>query len=112
MWNIVTEKRYQNRQHIFPTQQTDVGTLVEAFSSCPQVEKILIFGSSVTAACNPWSDIDIYVQLQEEVRLKRPLLPVPVDLWTNFTADESLLAEIKEKGVVVYERDAIGQGCV
>lgn len=102
MWKIVTDKRYKNRELIFPTQQADVGTLVELFSAYPEVRRIIIFGSSVTSACNPWSDIDIYVDLETECRLKKPLLPVPVDLWTNFDVDSRLLAEIQEKGVVVY----------
>lgn len=104
MWKIVTDKEYQNRSLIFPTQQADVGTLVEMFSKYPEVQKIIIFGSSVTSACNPWSDIDVYVQMGTECHLKKPQLPVPVDLWTNFDVDDRLYAEIQEKGVVVYER--------
>ena len=30
-----------------------------------RINKIIIFGSSVTSACNPWSDIDIYIDFGE-----------------------------------------------
>lgn len=48
-----------------------------------EVQKIVIFGSSVTSARNPWSDIDAYVELSKEVTMKRPALSVPLDLWTK-----------------------------
>lgn len=107
MWKICTKKEYENKELIFPTQQNDVGTIVELWSINQYVKKIVIFGSSVTSACNPWSDIDVYVVLQEECRLRKPKLSVPIDLWTNFDIDDRLLAEINEKGVVVFERGDI-----
>ena len=81
-----------------------MGTVAELWSTNQSVEKIVIFGSSVTSARNPWRDIDVYVVLQEECHLRKPKLPVQIDLWTNFDVDDRLLTEIKEKGVVVFER--------
>lgn len=107
LWKICTKKEYENKELIFPTQQNDVGTIVELWSINQSVEKIVIFGSSVTSACNPWSDIDVYVVLLEECHLRKPKLSVPIDLWTNFDVDDRLLAEINEKGVVVFERGDI-----
>lgn len=106
MWKICidADKVFQNVELIFPTQQADVSKIVSDFSKIKNVEKIIVFGSSVTSACNPWSDIDLFVQVNEEIRLKKPRVGVPIDLWTNFDIDENLMREINETGVVVYAR--------
>lgn len=106
MWKVCIseEERYQNVEKIFPLQQRDVGKIIDALRKCETVEKVIIFGSSVTSACNPWSDIDIYLKLKEEVNIRVPRVEGPTDVWTNFDVDNRLMAEIDEKGVVVYER--------
>lgn len=104
MWKIVSNDNFLNQSLIFPTQQRDVGSLIKEFSTRTAVKKIVIFGSSVTTACNPWSDIDVYVELSEDINLRPPHFEVPVDLWTNFDVDERLLEEITENGVTVYEK--------
>lgn len=102
-WRVVCEKPFKNCEHIFPTQQNDVSNLIDLQKDDSNVEKIIIFGSSVTSACNPWSDIDVYMQVKEPVnRIKKPKCVVPFDIWTNYDVDDRLLAEIMEKGVVVY----------
>ena len=106
MWKVCVDagKVFRNVELIFPTQQADVSKIIHVFSKVENVEKIIVFGSSVTAACNPWSDIDLFVQMDEEIRLRKPKTGVPIDLWTNFDVDENLMEEINETGVVVYER--------
>lgn len=104
MWKIVTDEAYLNQELIFPTQQRDVNTLIQYFQKIPEIKQVRIFGSSVTSACNPWSDIDVFLDMSEYVPLRAPRVAVPVDLWTNFDADDRFMREIEEKGVVVYER--------
>lgn len=106
MWKVCVKEPYMNVEKIFPTQQKDVGKIIRVWKEDENIRKIIIFGSSVTSACNPWSDIDIYVEMQE--KKKRPAVgikEVPLDIWTNYDVDEELRKEIMEKGVVVYERD-------
>ena len=106
MWKICVEesKRFKNVEYIFPTQQLDVEKIISNFSLNKGVKKIIIFGSSVTSACNPWSDIDVFVELEQETSLKKPRIEVPIDLWTNYDVDDRLMQEINEKGVIVYEQ--------
>lgn len=106
MWKVCVadNDKFLNVEKIFPTQQKDVSTLINVFSKNVAVKKIIIFGSSVTSACNPWSDIDVYVELSEKTFLERPKLGTELDIWTNFDVDDRLLMEIVEKGVVVFER--------
>jgi len=64
VWHIFA-KPYQNITRIFPTQQADVGRMIDVCKNDPNIRKIIIFGSSVTPLCNPWSDIDIYFEMKE-----------------------------------------------
>lgn len=109
MWKVCVKEPYLNVEKIFPTQQKDVGTVISVWKKDKNIKRIIIFGSSVTAACNPWSDIDIYVEMLE--KKKRPAVgikEVPLDIWTNYDVDEEFRKEIMEKGVVVYERNLVG----
>lgn len=106
MWRVVS-KPFQNASRIFPTKQRAVCAMVEKCRRDSNVKKLTIFGSSVTSACHPWSDIDAYFEISEPVRN----LPFTMengdswDRWSNFTVDKQLLEEIRAKGVVVYERN-------
>ena len=105
-WKCITEERFDNQQYVFPTQQADVLRLVHGAQKDNNVRRIIVFGSSVTAQCNPWSDIDVYFEEEEDIpHFSFKCLEASVDFWTNFTVDESLFAEIKENGVCVYSRD-------
>ena len=80
--------------------------MINACRDDGNIKKIVIFGSSVTSACNPWSDIDVYFEMEHDVN-KFPVAKNAenaFDKWSNFTVSEELLNEINEKGVVVYER--------
>lgn len=104
-WLAVT-KPFKNINHIFPTQQADVARMIDVCKEIPNIKKIIVFGSSVTPLCNPWSDIDIYFETQEEM----PRFPsiasntAVFDKWDNFSVDDELMDEINRKGVIVYER--------
>lgn len=54
-----------NANKIFPTQQRDVKKIIDACSQDSNITKIIIFVSSITSARNPWSDIDVYVEMKE-----------------------------------------------
>lgn len=104
MWKIVSDE-FLNADRIFPTQQKDVKKLIDVCSRDSNIRKIIIFGSSVTSACNPWSDIDVYFELRHDKKL--PVIhnqEAVYDKWSNFTVDSVLLQEILKTGVVVYER--------
>lgn len=63
----------------------------------------------MTERCHIDSDVDIYVELNYPEHLTFPAVDFVYDLWTNDTVDERMLEEIMKKGVVVYERNVIGQ---
>lgn len=105
MWKIFC-KPFKNVQKIFPTKQKYIAKMVEICKSDPNIKKVIIFGSTVTAGCNPWSDIDIYFEVKDKSK-KLPGIKSHTqafDKWSNFTVDQNLLNEIKKEGVIVYER--------
>lgn len=104
MWKICIEERYMNCEKIYPIQQKKVRRMLDELLPNKNIEKIIIFGSSVTDRCHIDSDIDIYVKLKEkEEKLIKRYIPFIFDLWTNYTVDERLEKEIIKKGIIVYE---------
>lgn len=101
-WSIFTQ--FKNANLIFPTQQVDVNTIIEDAIKDMNVKRVIIFGSSTTSACNPWSDIDVYYELYENKDIPSTLTIRSIDSWSNFNVNEELYSSIM-KGVVVYERD-------
>ena len=107
MWKVFSEP-FKNAEKIFPTQQRDVYKIVKACKKDTNIQRVIIFGSSITPLCNPWSDIDVYADMLEDKNFPSlGVYEVPVDKWTNFTVDDELYKEIKQ-GVVVYERNSAG----
>lgn len=101
MWKVCSEP-FKNVELIFPTQQKDVYNFIELNKE--HCKKIVIFGSSVTSLCNPWSDIDVYVELLTETKIRKPKCDILFDVWDSTQVDDRLLAEIERTGVIVYER--------
>ena len=71
-----------------------------------KINKITIFGSSVTSACNPQSDIDIYIDFGENTpeHFRVENLEAAVDLQDNTLVDNRLLENILETGVIIYAK--------
>ncbi len=104
-WKIVSD-RYLNVSKIHPLKQRQVNDLINFLKGYNSVNKIIIFGSSITNRCHTGSDLDFYVELDENINLNKAISSVisNYDYWNNFTVDSRLLNEIQKKGVLVYER--------
>lgn len=104
-WKVCVSEPFRNCEKIHPIQQKKVQFMINSLKDEANVQKIIIFGSSVTNQCHIGSDVDVYVCLHENKRLSIDVCDFVYDLWTNFTADPKMLDEILGKGVVVYERN-------
>ena len=99
---------YKNVEKIFPLKQHTVEELIEHCKAhYPSITRIVIFGSSVTPACNPWSDLDVYL---EGIGRSEGFVPPQndaYDIWyeSDVTPEDPLFSEIRTKGVVVYGAD-------
>lgn len=103
-WKICISEPFLNCEHIFPTKQKYVRLLLDVFQKDENIVAVTIFGSSVTSACNPWSDVDVYITQIENKPLPRLSVALNLDLWTNFSVDNNLYNEIQKKGVLVYDK--------
>lgn len=103
MWKVVS-KPFHNAHRIFPTKQKDVYEMVQVCRKDSNIKRMVVFGSSVTNACNPWSDIDVYFVMEKEPK-NYPTTGSPTavfDKWTNFSISRELADEINKTGVIVY----------
>lgn len=98
------KKPFKNVEKIHPIQQHRIEEILEVLKQYESVQKVTVFGSSITYKCNYDSDIDIFVELNKDENVKTYNVDCPVDFWTNFNVSAEMLDEIKNKGVVVYER--------
>lgn len=103
----IVSDHFMNVEKIHPLKQKQVFQLINVLKKKENVKKIIIFGSSVTNNCHSGSDLDFYVELSNEVDLKKDIISVGYDLdyWNNYMVDERLLNEIKKNGVLVYEKE-------
>ena len=102
-WRICIDKPFVNCERIYPIQQRKIKELLDDVTRDSNVRKVIVFGSSVTQRCHQGSDVDLYIELDEAGNPITEVHDFPYDLWTNYTADDRLLREIADRGVVVYE---------
>lgn len=103
-FKVCIPEPFLNCERIYPIQQRKVKSLIDDASVDLSVKRIYIFGSSVTEHCHIGSDIDIYMEMDNDHNPITKAHSFEYDFWNNFRIDERLGKEIKEKGVVVYER--------
>lgn len=101
-WCVCIDRPFDQCQRVYPTQQRKVRELIDDIARDDAVESITVFGSSVTERCHRGSDVDVYVEMSNERNPVTETHDFPFDLWTNYTADEGLKAEIAKRGVTVY----------
>lgn len=101
-WRVVIDDPFDHCDRVHPLQQRKVRELIDDMAFDPSVRAITLFGSSVTERCHPGSDVDVYVEMEHEGNPISQVHDFPFDLWTNYTADDRLKAEIENKGVRVY----------
>ena len=102
VWRVCIEDPFDQCQRVYPTQQRKVREIIDDLSRDPAVLGITVFGSSVTEQCHAGSDVDVYVEMTENRNPMKDAHDFPFDLWTNYTVDDRLNAEIAKKGVKVY----------
>lgn len=112
VWNLIDEKNsgIKNIRRVYPLKQAFVGDLVRITQHFPEITRVIIFGSSVTELCNPWSGVDMYLEGVAHCPVEYySMIPdrwnqQALDIWTSDMADETLLPEINKNGVTVYEK--------
>lgn len=104
-YKVVIDEPFMNCEHIYPIQQQKVKAMIEYLKGNNNVKSITIFGSSVNDRCHVGSDVDIYVELQQDEKIIHQYFPFVFDIFTNFSVDEHLKNEVNKYGVLVYSKD-------
>ena len=108
-WRVCIQDPFENCEKIYPIQQKKVKQMINNIKEDANVEKIVVFGSSVQDTCHMGSDVDFYIVLKQDRKiLFKETLSFIYDIWTNYTVDSHMYEEIKKKGVTVYERNIAG----
>lgn len=108
-WRVCIQDPFDNCEKIYPIQQKKVQQMISNLKDDTNVEKIIVFGSSVQDTCHTGSDVDFYVVLKQDRKIIfKETLSFIYDIWTNYTVDSRMYEEIKKKGVTVYERNIAG----
>jgi len=108
-WRVCIQDPFKNCEKIYPIQQKKVKQMINNIKEDSNVEKIVVFGSSVQDTCHTGSDVDFYIVLKQDQKITfKETLSFMYDIWTNYTVDSRMYEEITKKGVTVYERDIAG----
>ena len=102
MWTLNNSNLFLNADKIHPLKRLQVKSLLDQLTAQEGVDRVIVFGSSVEDRCTVLSDVDICVVSNDKV--KRPYAEFPFDLIIYKDADNRLLREINNKGVIVYEK--------
>ena len=109
IWKVCIPDPFDNCEKIYPIQQKKVQQMISNLKDDTNVEKIIVFGSSVQDTCHTGSDVDFYIVLKQDRKIIfKETLSFIYDIWTNYTVDSRMYEEIKKKGVTVYERNIAG----
>ncbi|MFO7977038.1 MAG: nucleotidyltransferase domain-containing protein [Bacteroidales bacterium] len=100
---------------LFGLSTQDIEKIRRVFSSYPQVQEVIIYGSRAMSTEKPSSDIDfslvgegidLSVKFSIENDLDELLLPYKIDLCIfNKIKDEDFLNHIKKHGEVFYAKN-------
>ena len=108
-WRVCIQDPFENCKKIYPIQQKKVKQMINNIKEDSNVEKIVVFGSSVQDTCHMGSDVDFYIVLKQDQKITfKETLSFMYDIWTNYTVDSRMYEETTKKGVTVYERDIAG----
>lgn len=108
---------YPVLKHIYPTMQKEVCKIIKFAEETPDIQKVVIFGSSVRWDCRPDSDIDICIWLTDKDKnmekyfdiYRKMYRVISLDFQFDFLYYDDLVSkdlknEINTKGVTVFER--------
>jgi predicted nucleotidyltransferase len=91
-------------KYIHPLKQLDLYYILEAWKDDDNINRVVVFGSSVSDRCHSGSDIDLYLELKDNE--KPPKLPYDkiisdVDMIINVKQTDSIWKAIDRDGIVV-----------
>ena len=107
LWDfeIVTDEKYENVNHIHPLKQKDVLSLIQDVRKDPHIIGIIVFGSAVRFDCHSRSDLDVLIirdDLQLKIDASLSEIQSELDIIFYSKLGEHLKKEIQQTGVLVH----------
>ena len=116
---LVSHPAAVNLEYIHPLNQELVNKIAERASEDSNVKRIIIFGSSITNRCNPFSDLDLCIDWRMRSHDDDGVFVPETNAFMKFIAIETkgnvdilayddienpLMRKSIDEGVVVYEQ--------
>lgn len=79
-FNITINKPFLNCEKIYPIQQLRVMNLINKLKKDKNINKIIVFGSSVANSCHIDSDLDVYLELERNKKATITKIDYELDL--------------------------------
>lgn len=108
MWDFPVKEgicfKHCNRVH--PLMQERVQQVLEQLKKDENIQKIVLFGSSLEFRCSSYSDLDLYIEKKNPgIPLKQePVLDCELDLIMDLGHENRLYSEIDRTGLLLFER--------
>lgn len=84
---IIVSDNQIDMSRIYPTKQRNIKNVLSALRTDDRINRLTLFGSSITMACNKDSDIDLAVDLKEYSTTVRNDISEKIQLACNWNAD-------------------------
>ena len=97
---------YPNAVYTHPLKQVDLQNIYNTMLKDSNVRLLVVFGSTVNMICHSNSDIDLYIELQDNNKV--PVIPdsviSDVDLIYNVSKASGIYKSIDRDGIVLFDR--------
>lgn len=108
MWDFPVAEgvSFPDANRVHPLMQKRIDRLIQELTKDSNIQKIVLFGSSLEFRCDSNSDIDLYIEKYDREKALRsfPDLDCEVDVITNLPHESSLYKEIDKTGLLLFER--------
>lgn len=108
MWDFGTKEgiHFLHCNRVHPLMQGRVQKVLQILEQDPNIQKIVLFGSSLEFRCSSFSDLDLYIEKAEpSLPLKNePSLDCEIDFVMDLNHNSSLYKEIDRTGLLLFER--------
>lgn len=84
---IIEPDSLVDMSRIYPTKQRIIKNILSTLRSDDRINRLMLFGSSITMACNKDSDIDLAVDLKELTTSARNDISEKIQLACDWNAD-------------------------
>lgn len=108
---VVVRTDCKNIRRIYPLKQKEVAAIYELVKNHEEVNRVIIFGSSVTGLCHVGSDLDICIdadvsdgmKIYELQRVIGNICDWNCDIIMYSNMGNRLKETVAKEGVVIYE---------